>query len=62
VDKGLVVKNVNNEVKSAASFCRWVAAWVMDMFCNFYLMKNQSIANNAATAEAVEKIAWIRNS
>jgi len=25
--------------KSAASFCQQVAAWVQDMFCDFYLGK-----------------------
>jgi hypothetical protein len=44
-----------NEGKSAASFCRQVAASVPDMFCNFYLVKNHKIANNSATAEAREK-------
>jgi hypothetical protein len=45
-----------NEGKSAASFCRQVAALVQDMFCNFYVVKNHKIVNNAATAEAREKI------
>jgi len=30
--------------KSAASFYRQVAAWVQDIFCNFYLLKNQKNA------------------
>jgi hypothetical protein len=30
-----------NEGKSAAIFCHQVAAWVTDMFCNFYLVKSQ---------------------
>jgi hypothetical protein len=41
--------------KSAASFCRQVAAFVPDMFCNIYLAKNHKIANNLATTEAREK-------
>ncbi len=45
-----------NEGKSAASFCRQVAALVPDMFCYFYLVKNYNIANNSATTEAREKI------
>ncbi len=32
-----------------------VAAWVPDMFCNFYLVKSHKIANNSATTEAREK-------
>jgi hypothetical protein len=41
--------------ESAASFCRKEAAWVPDMFCNFYLVKNNKIANNSATTEHKEK-------
>jgi hypothetical protein len=37
---------------SAASFCCQVAAWVPDMFCNFYFAKNYKIANNSTTADA----------
>jgi hypothetical protein len=33
-----------------------VAAWVPDMFCNFYLAKSYKIANNSATTEASKKI------
>jgi hypothetical protein len=45
-----------DEGKSAGSFCRQVAAWVPDMFCNFYLVKNDKIANNSTTTKAREKI------
>jgi hypothetical protein len=38
-----------NQNKSAARFCHQVAAWVPDMFCNFYLVKSHKIANNSAT-------------
>jgi hypothetical protein len=48
------------EGKSAASFCRQVAALVPDMFSNFYLVKNHKIANNSATTKATEKLAHIR--
>jgi hypothetical protein len=41
--------------KSAAIFCHWVAAWVLDTFCNFYFLKINKIANNSTTSEAVEK-------
>jgi hypothetical protein len=44
-----------NEGKSAASFCRQMAALVPAMFCNFYLVKNHKIADNPATTEAREK-------
>jgi hypothetical protein len=33
-----------------------MAAWVPDMFCNFYLVKNHKIANNSRTTEAREKL------
>jgi hypothetical protein len=33
-----------------------VAAWVLDMFCDFYLVKNHKIVNNFTTTEAKEKI------
>ncbi len=42
--------------KSAASFCHQAAAWVPDMFWNFYLMKNYKIANISATTWVREKI------
>ncbi len=45
-----------NEGKSAASFCHQVAAWVSDMFWNFYSVKSHKIANSSATTEAGEKI------
>jgi hypothetical protein len=32
-----------------------VAAWVPDIFCNFYLIKNDQIANNSTATEAGEK-------
>jgi hypothetical protein len=46
------LKILNNEGKSAASFCRQVAARFPDMFCNFYLMENHKIAKNSTTTEA----------
>jgi hypothetical protein len=33
-----------------------VAAWVTDMFCNFYSAKNYKIDKNSATTKAGEKI------
>jgi len=41
--------------KAAAIFCRQVAEWVPDMFCNFYLLKNHQIANDSIATEAREK-------
>ncbi len=38
----------------AASFCRQVAALVSDMFCNFYLVKNNKNSNYSANTEARE--------
>ncbi len=49
-------KIIINEGKSAVSFCRQVAAWVPDMFCNFYLIKNHVMAKHSTTAKAIEKI------
>jgi hypothetical protein len=44
------------EGKSAASFCHQVATLVPEMFCNFYLVKNQKIANKSTTTKTREKI------
>jgi len=41
--------------KSAAIFCPQVAAWVSDMFCNFYSVKTHKIAINSATSKTKEK-------
>jgi hypothetical protein len=46
----------SNKGKSAASFCRQVAALLTDMFCNFYLVKNHKITNNLVTTKAREKL------
>jgi hypothetical protein len=48
--------------KSAASFCHQVAAWVSDIFRNFYLMKNYKIAKNSTTTKAREKISTVLKS
>jgi hypothetical protein len=45
-----------NEGKSAARLCHQVAAWVPDMFYNFYLLKSYKIANNSGNNEARGKI------
>jgi hypothetical protein len=45
-----------NEEKSAASFCRQVAAWVPDMLCNFYIVKIHILTKNSTTTKAREKI------
>jgi hypothetical protein len=42
--------------KSAATFCCQVAAWVLDMFCYFYLMKDHKIAKNLTTTRARENM------
>ncbi len=47
---------MGNEGKSATSFCQQVAAWVPDMFCNFYFVKNHKIAKKSTTTNAKEKI------
>ncbi len=33
-----------------------MAAWVLDMFCDFYFVKNHKIVNNSTTNRAREKI------
>jgi hypothetical protein len=38
-----------------------VAAMDPDMFCNFYLVKNDKIGNNSATTEARGKISTFWN-
>ena len=42
-------KTLLNYDKSAASCCHQVAAWVLDMFCDVYLVKKYKIINNSAT-------------
>jgi hypothetical protein len=44
--------NETNEEKSAASFYQQVAAWIPDMFCNFYLVKYHKVAKNSTTTKA----------
>jgi len=55
-------KNSPSQDKSAARFCRKVAAWVPDMYCNFSLVKSQKIANNSASTEARVKIRTVLES
>jgi len=45
-----------NKGISAVSFCHQLTAWVPDMFCNFYLVKNPKIANSSKTTKGKEKI------
>jgi len=42
-------------IRGNASFCHQMAAWVSDMFYNFYLVKNHKIANNSTSTEPREK-------
>ncbi len=42
--------------KSVASFCHQVAAWVPDLFRNFYLVNNHTNENNSTTTIATEKV------
>jgi hypothetical protein len=44
---------------SAGTFCCQVAAWVPNMFSNFYWVKSYRSTNNLATTEAREKLAHI---
>jgi hypothetical protein len=34
-----------------------VAAWIADISCNIYLVKNHTIAKNSTTSQAIGKIA-----
>jgi hypothetical protein len=52
----MIITN-NGGGESAASFYLQVAAWVSDMFSNFYPVKNHKIAYNSTTTEDSEKIA-----
>jgi hypothetical protein len=51
-----------NKGKSAVRFCRQVAAWFADMFCNFYLAENHKFAKNSITTKAKEKISTVMES
>jgi hypothetical protein len=59
-EPNLINKNCSakqhNSCKSAASFYRLMAAWVPDMFYNFYLVKKHKIAKNSTTTIARENI------
>jgi hypothetical protein len=48
--------SISNQDKSAARFWWQVAAWVPNMFCNFYFAKSHKIDNNSVTTEAREII------
>jgi hypothetical protein len=50
------IDSIYNEGKSAASFCRQIAACFPDLFCNLNLVKNHKIAKNSTTTKAREKI------
>ncbi len=52
----LTVKSSLNEEKSAASFCRQVAALFPDMLSNYFKVKIHKIAKNSTTTHAKEKI------
>ncbi len=47
---------VTHEGKSAAIFCRWVAALFPGMFRNFYFVENHRNADNSTTTKASKKI------
>ncbi len=52
----MVSYHESNQDKSAARFCCQVAAWVPDMFFNFYLVKSHKIVVNSPTIEARVRI------
>jgi hypothetical protein len=41
--------------KSAAIFCHQVVVWVLDLFYNFYFLKNDTNTHNSKTTEARNK-------
>jgi hypothetical protein len=45
---------VTQPLVSAASVCRQVAAWVQDIFCNFYLVKTHKIGKDLTAAIKLE--------
>jgi hypothetical protein len=47
--------SLTKEGKSAASFCCQVAAWVPDVFLNFYVVKNHKIAKKTQQSLKLEK-------
>jgi hypothetical protein len=51
----IVTQTAHNQGKYLAGLCHQVAAWVLDMFCNFYLAKNQKGAINWTTNEGSVK-------
>ncbi len=51
-----IVQDLENEGKSAASFCCQVAALVPDMFCNFYLAKFTKLLITQQWLKLEEKI------
>jgi hypothetical protein len=50
-----------NEGKSAVSFCHQVAAWVPNMFCNFYFVKRHKSAKTRQPLKLEKKLAQIWN-
>ncbi len=51
----IILEMFDIQDKSASSFCHQVAAWVSQMFCNCYFVKNHKLAKNSTTPEAKEK-------
>jgi hypothetical protein len=45
----------NNSDKPVAIFCQQLAAWVQNIICNFYLLKNHLSALNSMNVEDGEK-------
>ena len=52
MERYVISETLFNEGKSATRFCHQVAAWVSNIFWNFYFVKIQKITNNSATTEA----------
>jgi hypothetical protein len=45
--------------ESAAPFCRWVAAWLPNIFCNFYSVKTHKIANNLTATRQIKHVCGV---
>ncbi len=45
-------EHYSDERESAASFCHQLAALFHDLFCNFYLVKNNKITKHSTTTTA----------
>jgi hypothetical protein len=53
---GYLGQHCTNYDKSVASFCHQVAAWIIDIICDFYIDKYLKIVNNTTTNKLDKKL------